>query len=740
MDTGATEINNTEINTAADGLLTGAADNSTGNKRAVLFMWLALILFYLVSVGVRYLLTLKFSVSPCIMPDEGLYANLARALYDGDILSMRGQPITYNNILYPYLFSFFYSLPPTIDLFRTVQFLNCAMMCLAVFPTYFIARRFIKSNILILAVCLGSLIVPDFVMAERAMTEALVYPLFLFTALIMFRGLEDGQKGYGRTIAAGIAAFVMYLGKSGAWGLIIAYGTMLLFIYLRSKNNNPENSEAAMLKRSVLSYFRSKDSVWLKRLLVYIVTFAAAFGLMRLYMKYGLGVDYGLETVYQDQTGSVSWRQIGSTLIGIGIYIFYTVIAFAVFPLLIPLSGLKKYSEEKQRMILFSTVTLVMFIIGIAYIIYAGEGTSVGFSGRIHTRYLFPFLPLFWSFALDKSVSGIRLSTPMKLLLLSAAVILLVDGFASMVSSRPYPVDAIHLSHISYDFDFARIFGPIITCKRIWQVLYLALMGGGFILIWDKGWKKAAGILMGCFIAVTLLLANYTGYDTNQHNMDSELRDDVIELSQMLYGLEDVLLLGGDMKYFDNHLGVLDVALRQEPYYAHLEDFVQGFGDAGAIQPFIPPVYWTESGTSEIPVPSKIVMAHYSVFKVQIAEGCLVEKTKNERFTVITPNENGQVFNSCVTDVRTFVPTAAATLWCFDVAVLAKGTVQISLYTEGLGHYTVKYGEQSQTLQGNSVNGHWLSANFNIPAGTTAAKFSIEDCTEDIKITHHLVR
>ena len=709
-----TEIDSIEINNVSeDGLLLSPADNRARNRRAVVLTWLALILFYLVSVGVRYLLAVKFSVSPCIMPDEGLYANLARSLHDGGILSMRGQPITYNNILYPYLLSFLYSLPPTVDLFRAVQFLNCVMMSLAVFPVYFIARRFIKNRLLIIAVCLGSLILPDFAMTERIMTEALVYPLFLFTVLIMFRGMEDGQKGYGRTIAAGIAAFVMYLGKSGAWGLIIAYGAMLLFLYLKP-------------------YVR--DAVWLKRLIVYIVTFGVLFGLMRLFMSLGLGVDYGLTTVYQNQTGALSWEQLGSTAIGIGIYIFYTIIAFAVFPLLIPLSGLKNYSEEKQRLILFSAVALVMFIIGIAYVIYASESTSNGFSGRIHTRYLFPFLPLFWSFSLDKSVSGIRLKTPMILLLLSVTVILMVNGFGSMVSSRPYPVDAIHLSHISYDYSFEN---ARITCKFISQWVYFALIVGGFLLIILNGWKKAAGVLMGGFITVTLLLANYTGYDINQHNMDKSLRDDVMELSQKLYGEESVLLLTGEMKYFDNHLCVIDISLRQEPYYAYLEDFVQGFGDAGVMQPFVPRRYWTESGTATIPVPSKVVMANYSVYKVLFADGCLVEKTGHGSFTIITPNEKGQIFKSCVTNVRDFIPITDAALWCFDSAVLAKGLVHISLYTEGAGSYTVKFGEQEQVLTGNIVSSYWQSANFLIPQGTTKAKFSILDCTNDVKITFH---
>ena len=129
--------------------------------------WIILTLLYAVGVAVRYYFALQYSANPCIMPDENLYAALARSIFDDFSLFMRGQPLTYNNILYPLLLTPFYGFSPELDVYRSAELLNCFLMNLAIFPAYFIAKRFIQNRWLILVVCAGSLLLPDMIMTMR---------------------------------------------------------------------------------------------------------------------------------------------------------------------------------------------------------------------------------------------------------------------------------------------------------------------------------------------------------------------------------------------------------------------------------------------------------------------------------------------------------------------------------------------------------------------------------------------
>ena len=80
------------------------------------------------------------------MPDESLYWNLERSLYAGSEVALRGQPLTYDILLYPLILLPLLELPSSVDLFRAVQALNTILMNAAVFPAFALALRVTKKS------------------------------------------------------------------------------------------------------------------------------------------------------------------------------------------------------------------------------------------------------------------------------------------------------------------------------------------------------------------------------------------------------------------------------------------------------------------------------------------------------------------------------------------------------------------------------------------------------------------
>ena len=86
--------------------------------------WGVLAFLIAASAVARALLALHFAQNPSIMPDESLYLNLMRSLWLGGETALRGQPVTYDSLLYPLLLSPLNLLPRGIDLYRAVLCAN----------------------------------------------------------------------------------------------------------------------------------------------------------------------------------------------------------------------------------------------------------------------------------------------------------------------------------------------------------------------------------------------------------------------------------------------------------------------------------------------------------------------------------------------------------------------------------------------------------------------------------------
>ena len=163
------------------------SDTRTRSLRAVP-MWAWLCSLYSVAAVVVLALGLRV-VSPWIMVDELIYADMARSFADTGRFLLRGVHANYG-FVYPLLISPAYAaLGPTADVYRWVHVINALVICSVVFPTYLLARRVVRPWYALGAAALA-VAVPPLVYAGTIMTENAFYPIFMWAAWALVAALE----------------------------------------------------------------------------------------------------------------------------------------------------------------------------------------------------------------------------------------------------------------------------------------------------------------------------------------------------------------------------------------------------------------------------------------------------------------------------------------------------------------------------------------------------------------------
>jgi hypothetical protein len=152
-------------------------------------MWLWLATLYVVAVAVHLALGLRV-VSPWIMVDELVYADMARSFADTGSFLLRGVHANYG-FVYPLLLSPAYKLFGSIDdVYTWARVLNALVMCSVVFPVYLLARRVVRPGFALAAAALA-VAIPPMIYVGTLMTENAFYPVFAWLAYALVLALEQ---------------------------------------------------------------------------------------------------------------------------------------------------------------------------------------------------------------------------------------------------------------------------------------------------------------------------------------------------------------------------------------------------------------------------------------------------------------------------------------------------------------------------------------------------------------------
>ena len=166
--------------------------------------------FLFVGATVYHFLQSRGHATPTVFNDELLYAKLSQSLAAGHGLAIRGEHFFFPAPLAPLVQAPAWLLSSMTDAYAAAKLLNAAVMSAAVFPAYALARRVVRPTPA-LFVAAATVATPGMLYHGYLMSEALAYPVFLCTVLVLVRAVEKPTLAVPFVCAVAIATRVQFL-------------------------------------------------------------------------------------------------------------------------------------------------------------------------------------------------------------------------------------------------------------------------------------------------------------------------------------------------------------------------------------------------------------------------------------------------------------------------------------------------------------------------------------------------
>jgi hypothetical protein len=189
--------------------------------------WLGAVI--VASAAFRFL-NARTSATPWILPDEYIYADLARNFADSGHFVVNGAPMAAWSYgpLYSVLLAPIWALTGSAaQAYAAAQLLNSILMSSTAVFAYLLGRRVLDKRFSLLLAVL-SVLVPSMVYSTKMMTESLAYPAFMAAVLAITRMLE--RPSNGRQLAALLVIGVAVLARVEMIALLPAMATAILLV------------------------------------------------------------------------------------------------------------------------------------------------------------------------------------------------------------------------------------------------------------------------------------------------------------------------------------------------------------------------------------------------------------------------------------------------------------------------------------------------------------------------------
>lgn len=363
--------------------------------------WAAVALVFVICAVVYGLLS-SYPRQLAVYSDELRYLDVARSLFHGRGLRVRNMPSDYQKILYPLCILPALLLKTTAAQITAIGWLNAVYMASAVFPAYALAKA-LRMNPRRTAFLVGiTAVLPTISAASTFMSETVFLPLSLWQVYFFLRAMLAAPRArIGWCAAAGAFCYLLYLNKEVALYYLIAWVLVRLWVWWHDK-----------------ACWRAE----LAATAALLGSFLACFLLAKATLFRGLGNSY-------DQTGWLTAEQWRFLPFALACDALFTVLAFWVFPVLLPLCGLRRprrgSDPRRTQLPLFLLLALGVGVAVIAWSITVREDLHSP-SPRQHMRYLEPLLIPLLAVTLDAPDEAL---TPARRRLLAALTAVWGIGF-----------------------------------------------------------------------------------------------------------------------------------------------------------------------------------------------------------------------------------------------------------------------------------------------------------------------
>lgn len=357
---------------------------TTGKKH---YGWLWVVLLFAVCTVVYGLLS-SYPRELAVYSDELRYLDVARSLWQGRGLRVRNMPSDYQKILYPLCILPALALKTTAAQITAIGWLNAAWASSAVFPAFALARA-TGQNRRRTAFLVGiTAVLPTLSACSTFMSETVFLPLSLWQVYFLWRAMAapTPRAFVGWSALAGAWCWLLYLNKEVALYYLIAW---------------------VLLRAWVLWQDRRRWPVELAGVAALLGAFLVCFLAAKLTLFAGLGNSY-------NQTGWLTAEQWAFLPFAVVCDVLFTVLAFGVFPVLVPLAALRRprpgTDPRRTQLPLLVLLALGIGVGVVAWSITVREDLGSA-SPRQHMRYLEPLLiPLLLATmdALDGALTPVR--------------------------------------------------------------------------------------------------------------------------------------------------------------------------------------------------------------------------------------------------------------------------------------------------------------------------------------------
>lgn len=164
-------------------------------------------------------------------PDELFYYQMAESFIEGRGWLVYNHSTAFQKILYSFIIAPAFLFESREMQQGIISFINSLLMCSAIFPSYFIARRVLNNQFSIFLIIILSLLLPDLCYNITFMTENLFLPLSLWLFYYFFVLIESPNFKTHYAILLGIFCGVLYFCKEIALFFPLAFLAYIVIGY-----------------------------------------------------------------------------------------------------------------------------------------------------------------------------------------------------------------------------------------------------------------------------------------------------------------------------------------------------------------------------------------------------------------------------------------------------------------------------------------------------------------------------
>lgn len=601
-----------------------------------------LLAVYAVTAGIRFLLAVLTSSYPTIGIDEFLYYSLGRSIATQGRLIFHGQSADYIYILYPLILSPVYLLFQSgAPYYRLLQLWNVLLMSTSVFPLFYLNRAVLKDEKKALVATVITLLLPDFILGEHILSEAIIYPLFFTLMYCAYEYVE--QNNWKNLLWIGLIGGLLYSTKPGS---VVPAAAFLLFAVIRSVCRKDIRSFGGMIG-GILILFGTGFAFYLTATKVF-------------------GYSGSVLSIYNNEVGGTASEYIRAFLLALATYPYYFILSCGIIGFAYPVMRCKEWEPSVRTFWWIILVCLFGMIVGTAWIINRTEFRA----SLVHLRYIAMYVPLMITFSsispkeivqsTKKRKKSVKTSVPwIGMAIVVAFVALCTVVFGCKIGSQSTSAFPFFLLSILNDRVLplsAQIAGNIV----------IILLCAGVVAVCLKlyGRKSILAFCLTC-MACMMIINGIFGYAAVRANSSEKLGREGLSVRDIVKDEPYIFLLSSEST---GDIGV-DVNTRNNNYTVLTNDFINNLQvNNGVYVPYVPEAMRGMASVDLTPQTNTLILGLDCFSQFQWSENVKIEPHYGDTLHVVRFRQGERLVDSTMGNLkqRVLVPNKAGILLVYS--------------------------------------------------------------------------